>query len=747
MNTRTFCVVTGSRSEYGLLYWILKEIQSAQDLALKLVVTGAHLSETYGCTYRFIEQDGFQIDSKIDLEQKSDSPQAITQAIGCGLIKFADYFAKSRPDVVIILGDRFELMSIATAAMMARIPIAHISGGEVTEGAIDDSIRHAVTKMANYHFVAADPYRERVIRMGESPYRVLNFGDPGLDNIAKIEFLEREELEQQIGQKLSYPTFLITYHPVTLSDEAPSAGIGALLAALEEFPNAVMIFTRPNADAGGRVIAEAIDQFVARHALNCMVSDSLGQQRYLSAMMYCDVIIGNSSSGIVEAPALKKATVNIGKRQTGRLFASSIISCIEQADAIAAAVRKALSPAFRDQLSSTRSLYGAANSSKLIVEFLKTADLKTTKRFFDPPVHMPSPSRIGGEFEISRQMLLSKSLFPLQTNSLAHTLWVDSGRSAIRECLRNILRFGGKRIAYVPAFCCSSVLQPFRELNFTIRQYSMGDNLRTPEELEDDLAGCTVLFIHYFGILNHAMSEQLRRRRETSDFFIIEDCVQAALSAGIGATGDYIVTSYRKFAPQTDGALLGSKLPIESDLESASEEITSQRLVGKIIKSDGATDSAYLALFDGAELGLDHSRVSRRISWASEYIMKRTDFSEISSRRVENWKLLYDRLLDRNFERILQPLMNLSEGEVPLGFPITVRNGLRDAMRSHLAMDKIYCPVHWQIDTKDLTPGCDAALRLSRNILTIPIDQRLDEVAILRVADSIAQFVTRSGEA
>jgi UDP-N-acetylglucosamine 2-epimerase (non-hydrolysing)/GDP/UDP-N,N'-diacetylbacillosamine 2-epimerase (hydrolysing) len=735
MSKRTFCVVTGSRAEYGLLYWILKEIQSDPDLTLKLVATGSHLSEVYGSTYRFIEQDGFRIDAKVDLEQESDSPQAITQAIGRGLIRFADYFAKARPDVVIVLGDRFELMSIATAAMMARIPIAHISGGEVTEGAIDDSIRHAVTKMASYHFVAADPYRERVIRMGESPDRVLNLGDPGLDNVARLKLLTRDELEQQIGLKLSYPTFLITYHPVTLSDEAPDAGVRALLAALEQFSDATMIFTRPNADAGGRVIAEAIDEFTARQASNCMVSSSLGQVRYLSAMKHCDAIIGNSSSGIVEAPALEKATVNIGERQTGRLFASSIVSCPEQTDAIVAAIQKVLSPAFRDQLPSTRSLYGAANSSKLIVEFLKTADLKTAKKFFDLPVQMPLPSRIGGEFEISRQILLSDRLFPLLTTPLAHSLWVD------------ILRLGGKRIAYVPAFCCSSVLQPFRELNFTIRHYTMGDDLRSPQELEGDLAGCTVLFIHYFGTLNRMMLEQLRRRRKTSDFFIIEDCVQAALTAGIGTIGDYLVTSYRKFAPQTDGALLGSRLPIESELEAASEEMTSQRFVGKIIKSEGATDSAYLALFEEAERGLDHSHVSRRISWASEYIMQRTDFPGVSSRRVENWKLLSDRLSDKAFENILYSLMKLSEGEVPLGFPIVVKKGLRNAMRSYLAEDRIYCPVHWPMDTKDLTPACDADLELSRNILTIPIDQRLDENAVSRVADRIAQFANRSREA
>lgn len=380
---RKIAVVTGTRADYGLLRWLMQEIADDPDLDLALIVTGTHWAPEFGATYRQIEEDGFRIDARVEMLLSSDTSLGVAKSMGLGVIGLSEALARLRPDLLVVMGDRYEALAAAEAALILRIPIAHIHGGETSEGAFDEGIRHAITKMAQWHFVAAEPYRRRVIQMGEAPERVFNFGAPGLDYLENMVWISRRDLEAYLNLQFSGPLFLVTYHPATLGDVTPVTAVAELLAALDEFPDAVVVFTYPNADTGGRELIERIDSYVARYPLRMKAIASLGQLRYLSLMKEADVIIGNSSSGLTEAPALKKATVNLGDRQAGRLKAASVIDAVESSEAIKAAITKALSKTFREELPQTQSLYGQGGVSKKIKEQLKSCRLLLRKSFFD----------------------------------------------------------------------------------------------------------------------------------------------------------------------------------------------------------------------------------------------------------------------------------------------------------------------------------------------------------------------------
>jgi UDP-N-acetylglucosamine 2-epimerase (non-hydrolysing)/GDP/UDP-N,N'-diacetylbacillosamine 2-epimerase (hydrolysing) len=385
MAKRKICIVTGTRAEYGLLYWLMKEIKGDPALELQVIVTGMHLSPEFGLTYKKIEEDGFRIDEKVETLLSSDTPVGIAKSVGLGVIGFADALARQKPDILVVLGDRFEILATAQAAMIARIPIAHIHGGETTEGAIDEAIRHAITKMSHFHFTAAEPYRRRVIQLGEAPERVMNYGAPGLDNIKKLKLLNRATFEKAINFSLGKMSFLVTYHPVTLSDARPAQSFKELTNALEQFPEAKIIFTKANADTAGRTINYNIEKYVEQNPQRAKVFTSMGQLFYLSAVKNADIVIGNSSSGIIEAPSLLRPTVNIGQRQQGRLKADSIIDCAEKERAIVAAIKKGLSMEFKKVLKVTKNPYGSGNASLKIKEYLKKASLENIlmKKFYD----------------------------------------------------------------------------------------------------------------------------------------------------------------------------------------------------------------------------------------------------------------------------------------------------------------------------------------------------------------------------
>lgn len=382
---RTIAVVTGTRAEYGLLFWLLKEIANDSELRLQLLVTGSHLSEEFGLTRTQIEKDGFKIDHEIPILTNQDSSTAIARSTAQALVGFAEAFRKNRPDIVVVLGDRYEIFAAAQAAMLSRIPIAHIHGGELTEGAIDDAIRHSLTKMAHLHFAAAEPYRKRILQLGETPDRVFCFGAPGTDQFTRAELLSQEEIEKVLGLSFERPVFLVTFHPVTLDSQSPLCSLDELLRALDGFSDANLIITKSNADEGGRAINQRLEEYAQKQPDRIKCFASLGQKNYLSAMKYCAAVVGNSSSGIIEAPFFKVPTINVGDRQKGRLRAPSIIDVREDAEEIAKAVKKALSADFQLSLGTVQSPYGAGNVSYQIKETLKRADFATLlkKKFHD----------------------------------------------------------------------------------------------------------------------------------------------------------------------------------------------------------------------------------------------------------------------------------------------------------------------------------------------------------------------------
>lgn len=370
--SRRICIVTGSRADYGLLTGLMREIAADPALELQVVATGSHLSPRFGHTVDAIRADGYKVDAEVPLDLGDDSRFAMAKAAGQALSGMAEAFQKLQPDVVVVLGDRYEIFAAAGAALLMDIPIAHIHGGELTLGAVDDALRHAVTKMACLHFTAAHDYARRVIQMGEPPERVFEVGAPGIDLMRAIAFCDAQTLGTDLGMPLFNPLLLVTYHPVTKRADDEGAALDELLAALERLQDARIVITGVNADAGNQVVSQRMEAFARRHPDRVSLHASLGQLRYLSAMRLSAAVIGNSSSGIIEAPALGIPTVNIGARQNGRLKAYSVIDCAEDADEIFSAIKKALDPSFRASIVGQPLPYGHGGAARLMKDALKT---------------------------------------------------------------------------------------------------------------------------------------------------------------------------------------------------------------------------------------------------------------------------------------------------------------------------------------------------------------------------------------
>jgi len=382
---RKICVITGSRADYGLLKPLIEEIKADKDLRLQLVATGSHLSLEFGLTYKEIEEDGFIIIKKVKILSGSDSPAAIATSMGTALTKFASVYKNLKPDITVVLGDRYEIFSAVATAVVLQIPVAHISGGEVTEGAVDDYFRHCITKMSYLHFTAAKEYRKRVIQLGEHPRRVFDTGSLAIDNIKNLKPLSRQVLEKELKFKFNKHNFLVTFHPVTLEDNTSEEQFGNLLEALDGLKNTRIIFTKANADTYGRVINRMIDKYVLENSNKAVVFTSMGQLKYFSVMQFMDAVIGNSSSGIVEAPSFKIGTINIGDRQEGRIKAKSIIDCDPTNESIKKAIREIYSSKFQGMLTSLVNPYSGRNTARQIVKILKKYNLKNIlkKNFYD----------------------------------------------------------------------------------------------------------------------------------------------------------------------------------------------------------------------------------------------------------------------------------------------------------------------------------------------------------------------------
>ena len=380
---RKICVVTSTRAEYGLLYWLLKEIEADSELKLQLIVIGMHLSPEFGLTYKEIEKE-FKIDKKIEILSSSHTSLDICAEMARVYEKFAPALAELKPDILVLLGDRYEIFGVAGVASIMQIPIAHIHGGETTQGAFDEAFRHSITKMSHIHFAATNEYANRIIQLGEDPSRVFNVGGPGIENIKKLNLLNKDEFEKSIDFRLAKKNILITFHPATLENSSVREQFNELLNALDELEETNFIFTKANSDTDGDVINKMIDEYVSQNQQKAVAFASLGQLRYLSAIKFVDIVLGNSSSGLLEVPSFKKATINIGDRQKGRARASSVIDVRPVKEEILAAIKRAYSKEFEQTLKDTNP-YDGGYPSKKMVKILKEIKLDgiLKKKFYD----------------------------------------------------------------------------------------------------------------------------------------------------------------------------------------------------------------------------------------------------------------------------------------------------------------------------------------------------------------------------
>ena len=381
---RKICVVTSTRAEYGLLYWLLKEISADSELKLQLIVTGMHLSPEFGLTYKEIEKE-FKIDKKIEILSSSHTNLDICAEMARVYEKFAPALAELKPDILVLLGDRYEIFGVAGVASIMQIPIAHIHGGETTQGAFDEAFRHSITKMSHIHFAATNEYANRIIQLGEEPRRVFNVGGTSIENIKKLNLLSKEEFEKSIDFRLAKKNILITFHPVTLENSSAREQFSEILKALDGLEDTNFIFTKANSDTDGDVINKMIDEYVSENSQKAVAFASLGQLRYLSAIKFVDIVLGNSSSGLLEVPSFKKATINIGDRQKGRARASSVIDVRPDKEEILAAIKRAYSKEFEQTLKDTINPYDGGNPSKKMVKILKETKLDgiLKKKFYD----------------------------------------------------------------------------------------------------------------------------------------------------------------------------------------------------------------------------------------------------------------------------------------------------------------------------------------------------------------------------
>lgn len=383
------CFVTGTRAEYGLLSPLIKKIQTDTNLELQVIATGAHLSPEFGNTYTFLENDGIKIDEKVEILLSSDSTVGISKSMGLGLISLSEAYQRLNPDVIVLLGDRYETFIAAAAASVAKIPVAHLHGGETTEGAFDEAFRHSITKMSHVHFTSTEEYRKRVIQLGEQPDTVHSVGAIGIDNIKQLTLMTKEELEKSLNFKFKGSLILVTFHPVTLEKGTAKVQFKNLLAALDTLRNTSIIFTKANADNDGRVINQLIDDYVETNSERAIAYTSMGQVRYLSAMQYASMVVGNSSSGIIEAPSFHVPTINIGDRQKGRIQAESVINCEPESSSIKEAISTALTSEFRQRIEMMKNPYGEGKTSLKILGLLKEyldSEHSLKKSFYDVEV-------------------------------------------------------------------------------------------------------------------------------------------------------------------------------------------------------------------------------------------------------------------------------------------------------------------------------------------------------------------------
>ena len=379
------CVATGTRAEYGLLRPLMTAIKNEPNWQLQILVTGAHLSPEFGLTFHEIEKDGFHIDKKVEMLLSSDTASSIVKSMGLGMIGFSDALQDLNPDLLVILGDRYEMLALASSALIFTIPIIHLHGGEITEGAYDDAIRHSISKMSHFHFASTEEYKNRIIQLGENPKFVHNVGAIGLDSVKKLPLLTKDELEKELDFQFKKYNYQVTFHPSTLDKESPEKQFQILLDAIDKQEDSFFVFTKANADTGGRIINKMIDDYVSKNSDKARAFSSLGNLRFLSLVKFCDAVVGNSSSGILEVPSLKTATINIGDRQKGRIQAESIINTKVSEIEILDAFEKVKSEEFKNTVKDSVNPYGTGDTTEKIMTELRKVNLEAfrTKQFYD----------------------------------------------------------------------------------------------------------------------------------------------------------------------------------------------------------------------------------------------------------------------------------------------------------------------------------------------------------------------------
>jgi UDP-hydrolysing UDP-N-acetyl-D-glucosamine 2-epimerase len=375
------CIFTGNRAEYGLLYWLIRDLNASRQFELQLLVSGSHLSPEFGNTASFIDMNDITAVEHVEMLVSSNSSVGTAKSVGLGIVGYADALRRLAPDILVVLGDRFEALAVAQTALFLRVPVAHIHGGEVTEGAYDDQIRHAISKLSLLHFTSNEVHRKRVVQLGEDPTRVFNVGAIGLDHLERSSLMTVSEISSSLSFDFSIPYVLLTYHAATLSDEDPEKTLESIIFALKQYPEFRVVLTYPNADDGGTSIIDCIERHVEANPDRMISSPSLGHKRYLSVLKNARLVIGNSSSGIIEAPALGVATVNVGHRQRGRISANSVYNCDPDVGEIAIAIRRALD----HDASQTINPYGQGGVSRKIMHHLREANLALGKKFYDLP--------------------------------------------------------------------------------------------------------------------------------------------------------------------------------------------------------------------------------------------------------------------------------------------------------------------------------------------------------------------------
>ncbi len=738
------CVVTGSRSEYGLMRWLMADLSADQDFELKIVVTASHLSIVYGETFRVIENDGFKIDEMIHSTIDPSDIVSIANSVGEITAGMAKYFQRSRPDIVLVMGDRYELLAISNACLLMGIPIGHISGGEITEGAIDDQIRHSLTKISHLHFVANKTYADRVEQMGEEKWRICISGEPGLDNLNRLPLFSKEELEKELNLDLSIPTALVTFHPETKNVELLDEQIDQLMKALQN-NKLQYILTYPAADFGSLRIIESLIQFQKSHLESSVIYKNLGQKRYLSVLRYAHLMIGNSSSGIVETPSFNLPVVNIGVRQKGRIRAKNVMDVKICEKAISRAIKWALN---YDRNKECLNPYGDGNSSIRVISFIKrlftTRDEKTilNKHFIDINKKPEQKFQMGGPFELNLNILNRplnlniEDYFKLNKNDL----FLKSGRSALKIILQhNDLN---KKEMLIPDYLCGEVIYPIiNQLNICYHFYNIDDELKIDEnslmKKLDNNNIKSILLIDYFGMVDHnPLMQKIESVRK--DITIILDCAQALYKPVYydkhSQLADYLFVSFRKYLEVPEGAFIRSKRPLNWDL--LKNDITNNKqafyhTVASVLKYnylhgkycseyEYLEENMFLNYFEKSKKHLTYEYMP--VEEFTNDLIQRLPLDKYSSIRISNYEYLLNSFNNISKMKIIFP--NLGENAVPLAFPVLIMEQKRDDLREYLISKKIFCPVHWPLIQEIESNIGERARKISRDILSFPIDQR-----------------------